>query len=126
GTNGFPSNYTTNTLFNSTVYYEGSNQPVAGLTYSSLNIAGTGTKTLQGTATINGSLTVAASTFDLGTFTANRSPAGGALTVSNGATLKIGGTNSFPTNYASQVLGATSTVEYAGTTQTISATPAYG
>ncbi len=49
----------------------------------------------------------------------NRSAAGGVITVSNGATLKIGGTNSFPSNYTTHTLGATSTVDYYGTNQTV-------
>src|SRR5262249_44335727 len=48
-----------------------------------------------------------------------RSGAGGTLTVSNGAFLKIGGTNTFPSNYSTHTLGATSTVEYEGTNQTV-------
>src|SRR5262249_8718212 len=59
--------------------------------------------------------------FDLAGFTCNRSAAGGTFTVNNGATLKIGGTNTFPANYSTHTLGATSTVEYAGTNQSISA-----
>src|ERR1051325_5030325 len=50
--------------------------------------------------------------YDLGAFTANRTAAGGTLTVSNGATLKIGGTNGMPTNFATYALGPSSTVEY--------------
>ena len=53
-------------------------------------------------------------------FSANRSSAGGTLTVSNGATLSIGGTNGFPSNYNTVTLGATSTVIYAGSNQTVS------
>jgi uncharacterized repeat protein (TIGR01451 family) len=56
---------------------------------------------------------------DLSGYTANRVSSGGTLTVSNGATLKIGGTNSFPTNYSTVSLGSTSTTEYNGTAQTI-------
>ena len=50
----------------------------------------------------------------------NRTAAGGTLTVSNGSTLKIGGTNPLPTNYSAHSIGATSTIEYSGTNQTVS------
>ncbi|MES1260047.1 MAG: hypothetical protein ABUL71_05575 [Gemmatimonadota bacterium] len=81
-----------------------------------------GTATLGISETLTGgNLSVTAGTLDLSTFTMNRSAAGGTLTVSNGATLKIGGTNTFPTNYTTHTLGASSTVEYYGTTQTVTA-----
>jgi hypothetical protein len=81
-----------------------------------------GTATLARAETVTGgNLTVSAGTLDLSSFTINRSASGGTLTVSNGAILKIGGTNSFPTNYATHSLGATSTVEYNGTAQTVTA-----
>ena len=79
-----------------------------------------GTVTLARVQTVtSGDLTVTAGTLDLASFTMNRSAAGGVITVSNGATLKIGGTNSFPSNYTTETLGATSTVDYYGTNQTV-------
>jgi uncharacterized protein DUF6701 len=73
------------------------------------------TATLTGNVTPAGNLTVSTGTFDLSTFLADRaSGGGGTLTVSNGATLEIGGTNSFPANYATNTLGATSTVNFSG------------
>jgi hypothetical protein len=77
------------------------------------------TVTLSATGTISGNLTVSSGTFDLSTFTINRSAAGGTLTVSNGATLSIGGTGTLPSNYSTHSIGATSTINYAGTTQTV-------
>ncbi|MEI9807857.1 MAG: T9SS type A sorting domain-containing protein [Bacteroidota bacterium] len=80
----------------------------------------------------DGSLDVSAGIFDLSSFTINRSGGGGTLTVSNGATLRIGGTNGFPANYNTHAIGSTSpfsTVEYAGTAQTIAtlnSTQSYG
>src|SRR5204862_758698 len=53
-------------------------------------------------------------TLDLLGFTANRTVAGGQISISNGATLKIGGSNTFPSNYTANILGQTSTVEYEG------------
>jgi hypothetical protein len=85
-----------------------------------------GTTTLARLETLTGgNLSISAGTLDLSSFTINRSASGGTLSVSNGATLKIGGTNTFPTNYATHSLGATSTVEYSGTAQTVT-TESYG
>jgi hypothetical protein len=78
-----------------------------------------GTATLAINAVISGNVSVTSGTFDLAAFTANRSAAGGIITVSNGATLRIGGTNTFPTNYATTTLVVASTVEYSGTNQTV-------
>ena len=75
-------------------------QTVEALTYGHLTISGSGTKTLAGAITPAGDLTVSAGTLDLSSYTANRATSGGTITVSNGATLKIGGTNGFPSNYA--------------------------
>ena len=55
-----------------------------------------GTLTLGVNSPVKSNLTVSSGVLDLGAFTANRTAAGGTLTVSNGATLKIGGTNSLP------------------------------
>ena len=130
----FAGNYTvsgTTTLnAGSTVEYAAAgNQTVSNsLTYGTLRISGSGTKTLAGSlpplassTSTAGNIYVAAGTLDLGTSTANRgnTVAGGSLIVLNGATLKIGGTNGFPTNYATRTLSLTSTVEYAGTAQTV-------
>ncbi|MES2891559.1 MAG: T9SS type A sorting domain-containing protein [Bacteroidota bacterium] len=106
------------------------NQTVSALTYSTLKISGSTTKTLGGSlaalnssTAANGNIYVTSGTLDLAGFTANRGTtvAGGNLNVLNGATLRIGGTNTFPTNYASIALSLTSTTEYYGTTQTVAA-----
>ncbi len=131
----FAANYaaTTTTLSaGSTVDYSATtiNQTVRNnLTYSTLRISGALVKTLGGslnslvssTATA-GRIEVTAATLDLSTFTANRGTtvAGGALIVSNGAVLKIGGTGTFPANFATRSLSLTSTVEYNGLAQTVS------
>jgi YVTN family beta-propeller protein/predicted outer membrane repeat protein len=81
-----------------------------------------GTLTLGVNSSEKGNLTVTSGTYDLGAFAANRTAAGGTLTVSNGATLKIGGTNGMPTNFATYALGPSSTVEYeSASTQPITA-----
>src|SRR5437667_4681691 len=108
------------------------NQTVANnLTYGTLRISGGLTKTLagnlpalNGTAATSGNNLVVAGTLDLASFTADRATGGGTtpggtLSVANGATLKIGGTRTFPANYRTHSLGASSTVEYSGTNQAV-------
>lgn len=66
-------------------------------------------------------LTITAGTLDLSTYTLNRTASGGTLIVSNGAALRIGGANNYPTNFTTNTIGATSTVEYyANANQTVS------
>ena len=97
-----------------------------GTAFNNLTIANTAsTVTLGANASIAGNLSVSTGTFDLAVFTANRTTAGGTLTVSNNTTLKIGGTNTFPTNYTTNTLVVASTVEYSGTNQTV-ANQSYG
>lgn len=55
----------------STVNYYGNTQNVSGETYGNLIISGSLTKTLVGTATTNGTLTLSAGTFSLGANTLN-------------------------------------------------------
>jgi hypothetical protein len=94
----------------------------SGLRNVIVNVGATETVTLNANRAPDGSLTVTAGTLDLSTFTINRSTNGGTLTISDGATLKIGGTNAFPTGYTTHSVGNVSaTVEYAGTNQTVSA-----
>ena len=99
-------------------------------TYSTLIISGTGTKSLAGNLTAltsssstRGNILINSGTLDLLSYTANRgtSTTGGEINVGNGAILKIGGTNTFPANYSTRVLTLSSTVEYYGTAQAVSA-----
>jgi hypothetical protein len=131
----YSQNYTgfSGTTFNtgSTVEYASTttNQTISSsFTYSTLRISGATTKSLS--ANLNalssanasdGNITVTAGTLDLSSYTANRGTtvAGGTLTVSNGATLKVAGTNALPSNYTTHSFGGTSTIEYSGTNQTI-------
>ena len=107
-------------------YASGASQTVSATpSYKILKISGAGTKTAGGNLTIAEDLNVSAGVLDLSTFTANRTSSGGTLTVANAATLKIGGTNTFPTNYTTRTLGSTSTVDYSGTAQTVT-NEAYG
>ncbi|SFW25178.1 T9SS type A sorting domain-containing protein [Chitinophaga sancti] len=98
--------------------------------YSTLKISGSTVKTLPGnlsalnsSTAYTGKIDVTAGTLDVATFTANRgsSVTGGWLHVGNGATLRIGGTNTLPTGFASTQLELNSTIEYYGTTQTVAA-----
>ena len=117
----------TGTFSSSTTVFTGSaaqlitNGGTLTLTDVIVNKSGANALSLAQNTPIGGNLTVTAGVFDLVDKTANRSVAGGTLTVANGATLKIGGTNPFPTNYTTHILGTTSTVEYSGTTQAVSA-----
>ncbi|GAB3194542.1 hypothetical protein ABID22_000184 [Pontibacter aydingkolensis] len=105
-------------------------QTVLAREYGILKTSGGGIKELEGNTTVSSidaatQLIVEAGILDLKTFTLNRtssgtSVAGGTLTVANGATLRIGGTNTFPTGYQTRNLGSTSTVEYYGSNQVVS------
>jgi sRNA-binding regulator protein Hfq len=109
--------------------YNGSASQATGnglpATASSLIVSNTGgIVTLGANVSVTSNLTVSAGAFDLGGFIANRASNGGTVTVANGAALKIGGTNTFPTNYLNRVLLG-GTVEYEGSAQSIPALP-YG
>ena len=91
-----------------------------GLNNVTVNLTAAQTLTLDSTVVApDGNLSVSAGILDLGSNSINRSAAGGTLTVSNGATLKIGGTNTLPLNYNTHSIGSSSTVEYSGTSQTV-------
>ena len=90
--------------------------------FNTISKEGEGTLQLSSNIPIVGNLTVTAGTLNLGTFTANRTAAGGTLTVSGA--LQIGGASNFPTNFTTITLGGT--VEYNMTgAQTIASTPTY-
>lgn len=97
-----------------TINFTGSNaQSISTSTFNNVVINKTGgAATLSGNVNINGNLSVSGGTLNLSTFTANRSSPGGILSVANGNTLTVGGTNNFPANYSQYQLGATSTVNY--------------
>ena len=129
----FAGNYSINPTLNagSTVEYGSSsvNQTVSSsLTYTNLIVNGSSTKlltanlpSLRSNTASEGNIFVKQGVFDLQSFTANRgtSTAGGNFEVYNGASLKIGGTNTFPTNYAAKSLQLASTVQYYGNNQTV-------
>ncbi len=110
------------------------NQTIYSITYSTLKISGTTTKSLaanlpslSSSTSAEGNIYVLSGTLDLLSYTANRgtSVTGGNFSVSNGATLKIGSTNTFPVNFNNVTLSLTSVTEYNGTTQTV-ASKTYG
>jgi fibronectin-binding autotransporter adhesin len=89
------------------------------INYRILKISGGTVKSLIGNTTIDQNLFVAAGTLDLLNFTANRTASGGSMVVAAGATLKIGGNNTFPSNYFSKSLATSSTIEYNGANQIV-------
>ncbi len=95
------------------------------INYRILQISGGMTKTLSGNTTIQNDLLINGGTLDVSTFSADRNSAGGSLVIAGGASLKIGGTNTFPADYTSHTLATTSTVEYYGANQTVTS-EAYG
>ncbi|MES2559110.1 MAG: T9SS type A sorting domain-containing protein [Bacteroidota bacterium] len=114
----------------------GATQTIGGTTtpatLGSLTVSSTVLATLLVDATISGNLNVSTTRiFDLGTFSCNRTAAGGTLTVAG--TLKLGANtggqtgSNFPTNFSSLVFTG-GTIEYNGSnaiTQTVFATTAY-
>lgn len=114
----------------STIYFNGTAAQTIGGTFGTsfndINITNAvSVVSLTINMNIYGDLMVSAGSLDLGSFTANRVTAGGILTVANNATLRIGGTNTYPTNFAANTLVVASTVEYNGTNQTVANKP-YG
>ncbi|MBL0358888.1 MAG: hypothetical protein IPP72_19370 [Chitinophagaceae bacterium] len=115
-----PANFNTHVIgATSTIEYYGVAQTVATLNssqnYGYLVISGSGLKEVNGSIGIARDLTVNSGIFSVNTFTANRTSAGGTLTVANGATLRIAGSGTLPSSFSTHIIGATSTIEYSGT-----------
>ncbi len=96
--------------------------PSSSIVLNNLTINNGNTVTLQDNKTVNGNLVISSGVFDLTNKTINRNTAGGALSIADGARLKIGGTNSFPINYTNHDINDNSIVEYAGSSQVIATT----
>ncbi len=123
GTGTIPANYSTH-LFDpaSIIDFYGTTQTLPAGTYENLTVSSPGgTITLGANVSVNGDINVNNGTLNLSTFTANRSSSGGSLTVGASGTLRIGGTNSLPTNYTVYSFDPASTVEFFGTSHTIDA-----
>jgi Domain of unknown function (DUF4214) len=91
-----------------------------GVTFGNFTMnKSSGTLTLNNSISVAGNLNLTAGTLNLQGFTANRTVAGGTLTVSNGVLLRIGGTQTLPSNYSTHSIGATSTIEYSGSSQSV-------
>ena len=113
-----------------TVSFTGNTAQIIGgsfsIRFNHLTIANTlSSVSLNANVVIQGNLNVSSGNFDLASFTANRETAGGTLMVANGATLRIGGTNTFQANFGTNTLVVASTTEYYGTNQTV-ANKVYG
>nr|WP_322623896.1 YDG domain-containing protein [uncultured Flavobacterium sp.] len=83
------------------------------------NVTTNANVTLNRNIAPTGNVTVNSGIFDLDTYTIDRATSGSIITLGNGATLKINGTNGFPANYASQVFNTNSTVHFAGDNQPV-------
>ncbi len=93
----------------------------SGLRNVTVNLTAGQTLTLNANRAPDAGLSITSGIFDLATFTMNIGTTTGTdtLTISNGATLKIGGTNTLPSGYDTHAIGATSTIEFAGSNQNI-------
>lgn len=115
---------------NLTIDYAGAGAQTVnnGPSYNNLKASGSGTKTAAGSLNLTGNLTVSGTaTLDLMAFTANTSSASKTLQLDNGATLRIGSSNSLPSNYSTYALDPGSTVEFYGNNQVVaSASRTYG
>ncbi len=121
-------NYSANSIqitsSNATIDYASTtvNQVVdPSLSYEILHISGAMTKSLSANISVGRDLIINGGTLDLQSFTANRSSNGGNFSMANATTLRLGGTNTFPSNYSSILLAPTSTVEYYGGNQIVRA-----
>lgn len=112
------------TIFNNVTFNGNKPQTIGGTTvttFKNLLINTTDLVKLAINTSVSGNLAVNGGSFDIQTFTANRTTAGGSLTLAANSFLKIGGTGGYPSNYTTNPHNLTSTVEYYGTNQTISA-----
>lgn len=112
--------YTNTSLYGTFIFNQTSTLPAPLVSFNNLIVKG-GVLTEGGAnLSIEGNLSILnGATLDLVSRSAQRNSIGGTLTVENNATLKIAGGGTIPANYATHVFGATSTVEYYGTDQTV-------
>ncbi|OFY87878.1 MAG: hypothetical protein A3F72_03125 [Bacteroidetes bacterium RIFCSPLOWO2_12_FULL_35_15] len=74
-----------------------------------------GSLSLSGNLIINSDLLISKGTMDLAMYNANRSNPGGTFMLDSASYLKVGGATNFPTNFITNVMHASSTVEFNGT-----------
>ncbi len=107
-----------------TVAFNGSTQKIGGSAYHiffNLAINSSVSATMEANAEIYGDVSVTSGVFDLGTYTVNNSQPAGLLSVSDDASLKIGGTATMPAGYDTYDFAVRSTIEYSGTNQVVGA-----
>jgi hypothetical protein len=111
-------NYIFNGNTNQTV---GNGLPVTvnNLTVANSGAEGSNVVSLAQNTSITGNLSISDGTFDISTFLANRSIFGGQILMADGASLRIGGTNTFPANFQTHSMSCDATVAYTGTNQSI-------
>jgi hypothetical protein len=122
GTGTVPANYASHVFDpTGTIEFYGTAHTIPAGSYPNLTASNSGgTVTLGGNIVIAGDLTISGGTFDLTSYTANRSAPGGTLTIASLCTLRIGGTGtSLPTNYTTHAFDPASHIDYYGTGQTI-------
>jgi len=93
-------------------------QKVAAVTYYNLTISGSGMKTLAAAISANGDIRVQSGTLSNGGYTV-AGTSGKTFEVVNGASFESLGTTSMATGFGTKTFGATSTVNYGGTNQTV-------
>ena|GEM_PF-3179885 len=99
---------------------------VSSITYHNIYVNNTNASgaTLSAAVTgtnVTGDLRVQSGILNNGGFAIVSAGGGDVLEVANGAWLNLTGTSSFPTGYSTNTLGATSTVNYGGSAQTVAA-----
>ena len=118
--------------FNSTLAQTVSFYPTQNLKYGDLKFNNIHTNGVSLGAAVTSTNVTGNMILETGTFTNNSSSgyaiagnAGKVFQVNSGATIKLYATSAFPTGFGTMALNSGSTVEYAGTTQTISGVPTY-
>lgn len=95
--------------------------PSSATVLNNLTITNGHTIDLADSKVVNGNVIIDAQThLQLSDKTLNRNSAGGSFTMGENATLTIGSTQSFPSNYTVYALNETSTTHYNGSEQTVS------
>ena len=108
-----------------TIQFNGETQSIGGTGYNAFQnivVNSSVSASLSAVVELYGNLTISSGVFDIGDFTINNTQPAGTLTISDLATLKIGGSNTLPSGYDTHVIRPTSFVEYYGGNQVVGAT----